>query len=114
MNAAAILAPLGPELTGDERAFFRAADPWGFILFARNIETPGQLQRLTTDLRDAVGREAPILVDQEGGRVQRLRAPHWREWAPPLDEVAAAGGHAERAMWLRFALIGAELREVGI
>ncbi len=90
-------AALGPAARPSERAFFRDADPWGFILFARNVETPDQLRRLTADLRDAVGRDAPVFVDQEGGRVQRLRAPHWREWAPPLDTVRAAGaGRAAR------------------
>jgi beta-N-acetylhexosaminidase len=112
MTAAAILAPLGPRLTPDEAAFFRAADPWGFILFARNVETPAQVQALTGELRAAVGRDAPVLVDQEGGRVQRLRAPYWREWIPPLDQ--ASGPDAERALWLRYALIAAELRAVGI
>lgn len=100
----------GLSLTAEERDFFRAADPWGFILFARNVESPEQLRRLTGDLRDAVGRDAVITVDQEGGRVQRLRAPHWREWCPPLDQLGAGA----RAMWLRYRLIGAELREVGI
>jgi beta-N-acetylhexosaminidase len=63
-----------------------------------------------------VGRDAPILVDQEGGRVQRLRSPHWREWTPPLDTVDGAGSleEAERVMFLRSAVIGAELRDVGI
>ena len=99
----------GTVLTADEAAFFRAADPWGFILFARNIETPDQVRRLTADLRAAVGRNAVVTVDQEGGRVQRLRAPHWSEWPAPLDQ---RGG--ERAVWLRYRLIGAELRAVGI
>ena len=74
-TGAAIFGCAGPVLLAEERAFFRDCDPFGFILFARNVETPGQLRRLTADLRDAVGREAPVLVDQEGGRVQRLRAP---------------------------------------
>ena len=64
----------GTELSPEERDFFRAADPWGFILFARNVESPEQLRRLTGQLRDSVGRDAVITVDQEGGRVQRLRA----------------------------------------
>ena len=114
MTGATILGCAGPVLGSDEAAFFREADPWGFIVFARNIETPDQVARLTADLRAAVGREAPIFVDQEGGRVQRLRAPHWREWAAPLDTVRAAGPKAARAMYLRFRLIAAELRAVGI
>lgn len=114
MTGATVLGCAGPVLDADEAAFFRAADPWGFILFARNIETPAQVARLTADLRAAVGRDAPIFTDQEGGRVQRLRAPHWREWAPPLDTVRAAGPQAVRAMYLRFRLIAAELRAIGI
>ena len=88
-RGAAIFGCAGPVLLTPTSAPSSATPiPSGFILFARNVETPDQLRRLTGDLRDAVGRDAPILVDQEGGRVQRLRAPHWREWAPPLDTVA--------------------------
>lgn len=100
----------GTTLAAAERDFFRAADPWGFILFGRNVESPDQLRRLTGDLRDAVGRDCVITVDQEGGRVQRLRAPHWTDWPAPLDQAAAGS----RAMWLRYYLIGRELRAVGI
>jgi beta-N-acetylhexosaminidase len=114
MSAAAILAPAGPVLDRREAAFFRDADPWGFILFARNVETPQQLRALTAGLRAAVGRDAPVLVDQEGGRVQRLRPPHWRQWPAPLDQAAAAGAVAARVMFLRAGLIAAELRQVGI
>ena len=112
--AACIFGCEGPALGDAERAFFAETAPWGFILFARNVETPDQLRRLTGDLRDAVGRDAPIFVDQEGGRVQRLRAPYWREWLPPLDTVEAAGPQAPLAMYLRARLIAAELRAVGI
>jgi beta-N-acetylhexosaminidase len=115
-RGATIFGCAGLELSAPERAFFREADPFGFILFARNIGTPDQVRRLTADLRDAVGRNAPVLVDQEGGRVQRLRSPHWQEWDPPLDTVERAGSPAAaaRAMRLRMAVIGAELRAVGI
>lgn len=115
-RGAVIFGCAGPKLLPEERAFFREADPFGFIVFARNIEDPEQLRRLTADLRDAVGRDAPILVDQEGGRVQRLRAPHWREWTPPLDTVDGAGSlaAAERIMRLRASVIAAELAAVGI
>ena len=115
-RGAVIFGCAGPLLLPDERAFFREADPFGFILFARNIETPDQVSRLTADLRDAVGRDAPIMVDQEGGRVQRLRRPHWQDWEPPLDTVARAGSVAAavRIMRTRMAVIGAELRAVGI
>jgi beta-N-acetylhexosaminidase len=111
MTLATIFAPDGPVLGPDERAFFRAADPWGFILFARNVVDPAQVSRLTADLREAVGRDAPILIDQEGGRVQRLGPPHWRKWMAPLSE--AEFGHP-RSFYLRYALIAAELRAVGI
>jgi beta-N-acetylhexosaminidase len=115
-RGATIFGCAGPQLLDSERAFFRSADPFGFIVFARNIEDPDQLRRLTGSLRDAVGREAPILVDQEGGRVQRLRAPHWREWDPPFDTVARAGSVevAARLMKARATVIAAELRAVGI
>ena len=113
-RGAAIFGCAGPVLLPAERAFFRDYAPFGFILFARNVQDPDQLRRLTGDLRAALGRDAPVLVDQEGGRVQRLRAPHWREWAPPLDFVQAAGPNAARAMFLRYRLIARELRSVGI
>lgn len=109
-NATILGGIAGTTLTTAERDFFRAADPWAFILFGRNVESPEQLRRLTGDLRDAVGRDALITVDQEGGRVQRLRAPHWTEWPAPLDQAAAGA----RAMWLRHYLIGRELRDAGI
>lgn len=113
-TGACIFGCLGPAIDPSERAFYREADPWGFILFARNVETPDQLRRLTGDLRESVGREAPVFVDQEGGRVQRLRAPHWREWAPPLDAVRQAGASAPRMMRIRARLIAHELRACGI
>ncbi|MCV2878733.1 beta-hexosaminidase [Sedimentimonas flavescens] len=103
----------GLDLSPSEAAFFRASDPWGFILFSRNIETPEQVARLCSSLREAVGRDAPILIDQEGGRVQRLRAPHWREWLPPLDQARAASD-ARRSFWLRARIQAHELRAIGI
>lgn len=112
---ATIFGLSGPVLTPQEAAFFRTADPWGFILFGRNVETPDQLRRLTADLRAAVGRDAPVLIDQEGGRVQRLRAPQWREFLPPLDQIAALpAGATARGLWLRARLQAAELRDLGI
>ncbi|WP_166415742.1 beta-N-acetylhexosaminidase [Cochlodiniinecator piscidefendens] len=101
-------------LSLDERHFFKEADPWGFILFARNLETPDQIRALTQDLRDSVGRNAPILIDQEGGRVQRLRAPEWREWLPALDHVERDPSVAVRSMHLRYQLIASELIALGI
>ncbi len=111
---ATILDAEGLRLTAEEKAFFRDADPFGFILFARNVESPGQLATLCAEMREAVGREAVITIDQEGGRVQRLRAPAWREWVPPLEQVERAGAEAERVMYLRYRIIAHELRAVGI
>ncbi|MBJ6373187.1 beta-N-acetylhexosaminidase [Sedimentitalea arenosa] len=111
---ATILDADGLRLTADEKALFREADPFGFILFARNLDTPDQIRALCGDFREAVGREAPITIDQEGGRVQRLRPPLARDWLPPLDHVSQAGDMAERAMYLRYRLIAHELRALGI
>ncbi|HEX2137729.1 MAG TPA: beta-N-acetylhexosaminidase [Microvirga sp.] len=73
----------GPELTAGETAFFRDAAPWGFILFRRNIDSPAQVRALCDALRESVGRaDTPILVDQEGGRVQRMGPPHWPKYPP--------------------------------
>lgn len=113
-TGAAIFGVAGLDLGGDEAAFFRDFDPFGFILFARNIDNPTQVARLCGQLRACLGRDAVIMIDQEGGRVQRLRAPHWREWAPPLDTVAWAGHDAPRAMYLRAQIIAHELRLLGI
>jgi len=112
-QSAAILAPLGAELSAWEQDFFRDADPWGFILFARNVETPTQLSQLTKSLRETVGRDAVIMIDQEGGRVQRMRAPHWRDYLPPLDQADRATDPV-RSFYLRGRLIAQELRDVGI
>ena len=111
---ATILDADGLRLSKDETAFFRDADPFGFILFARNISEPDQVYALCSDMRDAVGRDAPITIDQEGGRVQRLRGPTWTEWAAPLDFIQAAGDDAERAMYLRYRHIAHELKALSI
>ncbi len=113
-RGAAVFGCLSTTLSPDEAAFFREADPFGFILFARNVDTPDQLRRLTSDLRAAVGREAPVFTDQEGGRVQRLRAPHWREWDPPLAVAERHGDKTGALLSLRYRIIAAELRAVGI
>jgi beta-N-acetylhexosaminidase len=113
-QGAYIFGCTGKQLSADEAAFFTQANPWGFILFARNIDNPGQLRRLSADLRGTVGRDAPIFIDQEGGRVQRMGAPHWLQWLPPLDQVAANPEAATRAMYLRYRIIADELRRVGI
>lgn len=74
---AVIFSCSGLTLTDDERRLFESADPLGFIVFKRNIDNPDQLRALVKELRASVGRECPILIDQEGGRVQRMAAPHW-------------------------------------
>ncbi|MBK0326792.1 beta-N-acetylhexosaminidase [Rhodobacteraceae bacterium F11138] len=111
---ATILDAEGLRLSRDEAAFFHEADPFGFILFARNLDRPDQIRALCGDMRDAVGREAPITIDQEGGRVQRLRPTLGRSWLPPLEHVTRTGDRAERAMYLRYRLIAHELRALGI
>jgi beta-N-acetylhexosaminidase len=111
---ATILDADGLRLSAEEKRFFDEANPFGFILFARNIETPDQVRALCGDMRDAVGRDAPITIDQEGGRVQRLRGPVWTEWQPPLDFAETAGDQAETAMYLRYRIIADELYALGI
>jgi len=107
----------GPALSDAERAFFREAQPWGLIVFDRNISAPDALRRLVEDFRATVGRNAPVLVDQEGGRVQRMRPPHWPKYPPAAaygdiyDRDNAAGLAAAR---LGARLIAADLAAVGI
>lgn len=113
--SAAILGCSGPELTAEEAAFFRDVRPWGFILFARNIETPGQVRRLTAALRDTVGRaDAPILIDQEGGRVQRLGPPHWRAYPPGRAYGALPHDRRREITRLGARLIAHDLADLGI
>ena len=105
-------------LTPNERAFMRDADPWGLILFARNVENPDQVSRLTASFREAVGRaDAPVLVDQEGGRVQRLRPPHWATFPAGAEygrlyDLDRARGLAAARLGAR--LIAADLATLGI
>ncbi len=115
---AVVFGCAGPLLDDSERAFFGEVDPLGFILFERNCQTPDQVRALIGDLRAAVGRaDAPVLIDQEGGRVQRLKPPHWRA-APAagvfgrLAETDLAG--AAEAVRLNARLIADELRTLGI
>ncbi len=111
---ATLLDAEGLRLTAEEKALFADTRPFGFILFARNIDTADQVRALCDDFREAVGWQCPVTIDQEGGRVQRLRAPLAREWLPPLDHARRAGAGAERAMYLRYRLIAHELRGLGI
>ena len=103
----------GLELSKEEKSFFSEAQPWGFILFSRNIKSRLQLRALTRQLRDTLGRNIPILIDQEGGRVQRMRSPEWKEYLPALEQVNKAD-NALRIMYLRSRLIAYDLQEVGI
>src|SRR5438270_6829368 len=97
----------GLTITPQERAFLRDADPWGFILFKRNVSTPEQVRALVESMREAVGREAPVLIDQEGGRVQRLGPPHWPAYPPGAyyGEIY----HRDPAEGLAAARLGARL-----
>ncbi len=116
--AAIILGCQGLKLNADERAFFRDFNPLGFILFARNCETPAQILALTAELRDSVGRaDAPILIDQEGGRVARLKSPPFPEF-PPMGLFGELARHDEaasiEACRLNGQLMGIELAALGI
>jgi beta-N-acetylhexosaminidase len=108
----------GPELSATEREFIRLERPWGFILFKRNIQTPDQVVRLVRELREALGNpEAPVLIDQEGGRVQRLGPPHWPVYPPGavfgvLYDIDPALGLAAARLSAR--LIAADLLELGV
>ena len=118
MTAAAIFGSRGQQLSPEERDFFAEARPWGLILFKRNIDTPDRVRRLTDSLRAAVGREdAPVLVDQEGGRVQRLGPPHWPKYPSgrAYGQVAANDPLTRRELArLGARLMAADLRAVGI
>jgi len=108
----------GLELTDAEREFVRAERPWGFILFKRNVDAPAQVARLVGELRDCVGSpDAPVLVDQEGGRVQRLGPPHWPVYPP--GAMFGALYDSDRLLGLKAArlssrLIAADLIDLGI
>lgn len=116
-TSAAIYGLSGTSLSAGERAFFKDASPWGFIIFKRNVRDADQLRALTSELRDTIGRDAPILIDQEGGRVQRMGPPHWRKYPPGAAYLAAAKGDVERAVdliGLGHRLIAEDLRAVGV
>ena len=116
-SAAAILGCAGPELSQEERDFFREVRPWGFILFARNIKTAEQTRELTQALREAAGdADALVFVDQEGGRVQRLKPPLARLRRPAQAFGALNAndeGAAEEAVQLNHRLIAHELAALG-
>ena len=119
MNTRAFIRGVaGPELSAAEREFIRLERPWGFILFKRNIETPEQVSLLVRQLRESINDpEAPVLVDQEGGRVQRFGPPHWPVYPP--GAVFGALYDIDRALGLSAArlsarLIAADLIEIGV
>jgi beta-N-acetylhexosaminidase len=100
----------------EERAFLRREDPWGLILFRRNVADRDQVRALTRSFRECVGRaDAPVLIDQEGGRVQRMAPPHWRAYpAAAAIEAGLEPSKAEAAARLIARLIALDLMEVGI
>ncbi len=116
MPKAFISGCAGLALNEQERAFLRREDPWGLILFKRNIADRDQVRALTHAFRDSVGRaDAPVLIDQEGGRVQRMAPPHWRSYpAAAAIEAGLEPSKAEAAARLVARLIAHDLIEVGI
>jgi beta-N-acetylhexosaminidase len=119
MNSRAFITGVsGPELSAAEREFIRLERPWGFILFKRNIQTPEQVVLLVGELRQAIGDpEAPVLIDQEGGRVQRFGPPHWPVYPPGavfgvLYDIDRALGLSAARLSAR--LIAADLIELGV
>ncbi|MGI9373524.1 MAG: beta-N-acetylhexosaminidase, partial [Hyphomicrobiales bacterium] len=118
MPKAFISGCAGTELTQEEKTFFTTENPWGLIIFARNCEAPEQIRHLVQEFRQSVRRDnAPVLIDQEGGRVQRLKEPHWRRYpagksygeleARVAGEGVAAAQHVSR-------LIADDLYALGI
>ncbi|WP_370153299.1 beta-N-acetylhexosaminidase [Ferrovibrio sp.] len=116
--APVVVGCAGPQLTAEERVLFGVRKPLGLILFARNIDSPAQVRSLVADFRGIVGNDlAPVLIDQEGGRVARLKPPHWPKYPPGAvfgrlyAQDRAAG---EEAAYLNYRLIGADLAALGI
>jgi beta-N-acetylhexosaminidase len=119
MNRRAFITGVsGPELSAVEREFIRTQRPWGFILFKRNVVAPAQVAKLVSELRKELEEpEAPVLIDQEGGRVQRLGPPHWPVYPP--GAVFGALYDLDRALGLTAArlsarLIAADLGDLGV
>lgn len=115
---ALIVGCAGPVLSADERAFLKDVNPWGLILFKRNVETPGQVAALVSEFRSIVGRtDAPVLIDQEGGRVQRLGPPHWPRYpaAARYAKIAMNDPMTGRAAaWMGARLMAHDLKALGI
>ena len=105
----------GERLSAAERAFFGAADPLGFCLFRRNCREPAQVRELVAALRDAVGRaDAPVLIDQEGGRVARLGPPHWTAYPSAARLASLPDPLASEAVHLGMRLIADDLAQLGV
>jgi beta-N-acetylhexosaminidase len=106
----------GLTLTADERAFFKDSDPWGLILFKRNVDNPAQVKALTASFRECVGRaDAPVLIDQEGGRVQRMGPPHWPKYPNARAFLSINDPFRRREITrLGARLMAEDLRAVGI
>src|SRR5256885_9280209 len=112
---ALVLGCAGERLNADERRLFAAVDPVGFVLFRRNCKDPDQVRALVAEMRDAVGRaDAPVLIDQEGGRVARLQPPHWRKYPAAAQIGALPDPLAEEAARLGARLIADDLAALGI
>jgi beta-N-acetylhexosaminidase len=117
VTGAVIFGCSGPVLTDEERAFFADVRPWGFILFRRNVDTPDQVRALTADLRASIGNpDAPVLIDQEGGRVQRLGPPHWPKYPPGAAYLRSANdpSTARELVRLGARLMAHDLKALGI
>ena len=117
MTKAFICGVSGLTLTDEERVFLRLHQPWGLILFKRNVQSQAQIAALTQDFRDIVGRaDAPVLIDQEGGRVQRMGPPVWPKYPPAARFNALSVSSERKADLVRLSarLIGQDLRSCGI
>lgn len=116
-NKAVIFGLEGKTINQQERSFFTEHNPLGYILFARNIETPEQVRALVSDIKDMAGWNCPILIDQEGGRVARLRPPHWRK-SPPMGDFACMAlenlDEAEKATYENACQMALELVDIGV
>lgn len=116
--SAVIFGCSGLALTDEEKEFFSRVNPLGFILFSRNIATPEQLRTLVQSLRETVEREdAPVLIDQEGGRVSRLKPSYWSKYPPARtfgDAYKTNAKNGIQAAYETARLIGHDLRELGI
>jgi len=117
VTSAAIYGCSGHRLTAEERAFFAETRPWGFILFRRNVDSPEQVRALVDELRGSIGDpDCPVLIDQEGGRVQRMGPPHWPKYPPGEAYLKATNDPlaARELVRLGGRLIAHDLKAVGI